>query len=869
MNFAKNKTAYAIALFLMLTVAVSLVALPAANAHDPPIDVPTYAYISAAPDPVGVGQQVTVVFWLNWMPPTASGIAGDRWWYMLDITDPNDNKQTIGPLKSDPVGGSYYMYTPDETGTYTLTIRFGPQLVTGDNGTGIYNGMSFFGPVPYLDDTFLASSATTTLIVQDEAIPDPPVYPLPTEYWTRPIEGQNNEWYQVASNWMGDPHIVGDVQPDGVAPNSPHIMWTKPLEEGGVVGGSNTFIDGATFYDGTAYQGKFSAPLIMNGRLYYPVPKSDTTAGTFGSSGAAGGYACVDLRTGEEIFWQNISMPTFGQLFYYESMNQHGVVPNGYLWTSDENPWAAFFGLPPTPTTWDAYDPIDGNWLFSLTNVPGGTDVYGPNGEILRYVLNSTANWLACWNNTAAHGLTAAFSPSDTTSSSYYQWRPTGKTVDASEAYSWNVTIPSLPGPSSPSIVKIIPDDLVFGTSTSFYGISDWGTPDPWTMWAINLKPESRGNLLWLEDYQAPAGDLTLYQGPVDPETRVFTMWCRDGLYWSGYSLDDGSLLWTTEPEDEWAFYAHTTAVADGKLYSCGINTVYCYDLNDGSLLWNYSDPSGLATPYPNYPLAVTTVADGKVYVGTIEHSCGAPYWKGAQLHCLNATTGDAIWTMLMHTPSTAGGLGAITTGYAVADGYYVTLNLYDMQIYCIGKGPSATSVSASPKVSVHGGSVLVEGSVIDIAAGTGQNEQAARFPNGVPAVSDESMGDWMEYVYMQKPRPADVTGVEIVVSVLDPNDNSYEIGRTTSDANGFFKLAFEPLVPGEYTVIATFEGSESYYGSHAVTAINVEEAPAATPVPTPPPASVADMYLLPSVAGIIVAIVVIGILIILMLRKR
>ena len=33
---AKNKKAIAIALFLMATITVTLVALPAANAHDPP-----------------------------------------------------------------------------------------------------------------------------------------------------------------------------------------------------------------------------------------------------------------------------------------------------------------------------------------------------------------------------------------------------------------------------------------------------------------------------------------------------------------------------------------------------------------------------------------------------------------------------------------------------------------------------------------------------------------------------------------------------------------------------------------------------------------------------------------------------------------
>jgi hypothetical protein len=197
-------------------------------------------------------------------------------------------------------------------------------------------------------------------------------------------------------------------------------------------------------------------------------------------------------------------------------------------------------------------------------------------------------------------------------------------------------------------------------------------------------------------------------------------------------------------------------------------------------------------------------------------------------------------------------------------------MDTYDQRVYAIGKGPSATTVSAGPKTSVEGSSVLVEGTVTDIAAGTKQNEQAARFPNGVPAISDESMGEWMEYVYMQKPKPANVTGVEVVVEVLDPNNNCYEVGRATSDANGLFHCAFTPEVPGEYTITATFAGSESYWPSSAETSINVEEAPAATPAPTPTPIPMSEMYFVPVSIGIIIAIIVVGALLaLLMLRKR
>jgi hypothetical protein len=82
-----------------------------------------------------------------------------------------------------------------------------------------------------------------------------------------------------------------------------------------------------------------------------------------------------------------------------------------------------------------------------------------------------------------------------------------------------------------------------------------------------------------------------------------------------------------------------------------------------------------------------------------------------------------------------------------------------------------------------------------------------------------------MEYMFQQRPMPQNAKGVEVKLEVLDPNMNFYEIGRTTSDATGMYKLLWEPPVPGEYTIIATFEGSASYYSSYGETAIGVTEA--------------------------------------------
>ena len=212
----------------------------------------------------------------------------------------------------------------------------------------------------------------------------------------------------------------------------------------------------------------------------------------------------------------------------------------------------------------------------------------------------------------------------------------------------------------------------------------------------------------------------------------------------------------------------------------------------------------------------------------------------------------------------------ATNNGFAIADGYFTYLNLYDLQIYTVGKGPSQTTVTASPKVSVQGSSVIIEGTVTDIAAGTQQTEQAGRFPNGVPAVSDASMSDWMDYVYMQKPRPTNTIGVPVTLYAIDANNNYREIGTTTTDENGCYSYSWTPDIAGKYTVFANFDGSESYWPSHAETAFNVDNAPAGTQAPTPAPASVADTYFIPAIAGLFI-LVIIGfvVLALIMFRKH
>ena len=187
-----------------------------------------------------------------------------------------------------------------------------------------------------------------------------------------------------------------------------------------------------------------------------------------------------------------------------------------------------------------------------------------------------------------------------------------------------------------------------------------------------------------------------------------------------------------------------------------------------------------------------------------------------------------------------------------------------------MGRGPSTLTVQAPQTQTAAGNSVVIQGIVVDISAGTQQDEQSARFPAGVPVTSDASMKDWMGYVYQQKPLPSSFTGVSVSIDAIDPNGNIIHIGSATTNTKGFFSYAWQtPDVPGKYDVTATFAGTNGYWPSSSETAMVVSAA-AATPAPSAAPVqSTADLYFVPAVAAIIVIVIVGFAVLFLALRKH
>jgi len=284
--------------------------------------------------------------------------------------------------------------------------------------------------------------------------------------------------------------------------------------------------------------------------------------------------------------------------------------------------------------------------------------------------------------------------------------------------------------------------------------------------------------------------------------------------------------------------------IAGDTLYSCGYSGIlYAYNIHTGKLLWTFSSGGGgFDVYYGNFPLSVGAIADGKVYLYSTEHSPSKPAWRGSSIICVNATSGKEIWRVENWA-----------NGIMVADGYLVDLNSYDNQIYCFGKGQTATTVTGPTTGVSQGTTVMIQGTVTDQSPGIGK---------GTPAISDDSMNAWMNYLYEQQIKPTNATGVKVHLTALDSNGNTEEIGVVTSDMSGLYSTSWTPPIDGKYIITASFDGSNSYYASSAETAMlvstaaaspaaaspTVTAAPTATPaVLTPTPTSVVTVAPTPS----------------------
>jgi hypothetical protein len=630
----------------------------------------------------------------------------------------------------------------------------------------------------------------------------------------------------------------------------------------------------------------------MGGKLYYQ---------KYASGDPFKETVAVDLHTGKQL-WSKVLLNNLtlsrGQLFYWQTMDFYGVYD--YLWATANTATLPLIGLNASAgSVWCAFDPFTGDYVFSMTNMPTATStVYGPHGEILIYYLNTANGYMYMWNSTNIPQEYASYVYG---SMGWSQWRPMGKVLNATgpaniiinfndgkgnvpfyspltpvndskktplAGYSWNITNAALKGLPGNVRMTVAQDKMIGGLANTTDVI----------VWAIDLRPGREGQLLYNNDWKAPsdwlAGNQSIGFGAQSFIDKVITVNAKESRMRYGFSLDNGQYLWQiSEPI---AMLGHLVGGPSGEngyiVYGMLISgtmsgTVQAYNITTGQLMWTYNvvDPYMQALWSNNWSVGHLIAANGMIYFANLEHSGNQPLPRGGPFVALNATTGEEIFRANGLFRQTVWGGRAV-----IGDSIIATMDTYDQRVYAIGKGPSAITVAAGPKTTTLGTSVVIEGKVTDVSPGTSDTVLAARFPYGVPAVSDASMSDWMLYVYKQFARPTNATGVEVTLSVLDSNGNFREIGKTTGDSNGFYSFKWTPDIAGEYKVYASFAGSKSYWPSNAETAFAVDEAPEAPIVePVQTPTYMTDTYVAVGVVAIIIAIAIVGAVVVLMFRKR
>jgi hypothetical protein len=399
MKMLKNKiAAITISIFFILSMTVSMI-LPNINAHSPPWQIPTYAYINAAPNPVGVGQTVTLGFWLNQPPPDAAGPFGDRWQGItVKVTKPDGNSETLGPFTSDDTGGTHSTYTPAQVGTYTFQMFYPGQTLAGNNLSPTLSQVAR----DFVGDYYLPSNSSLfTLAVQQEPVGGVSVAPLPTSYWQTPVTAMNVlNWYLVSGASLGlggggKYNYTSNYNPYTLAPTTAHILWTKPEAFGGVLGGE---FGGTTtygnYYSTAQYEKKYN-PVIMNGYLYYNVVPGSSTTPT--------GLVCVNLYTGKTVWTDDAknlgggspaqsaltstglcTTIMCGQILDFVSPNQYGGL--AYIWTTGTPA-----GIASTGTTLNMFDAETGTYILSIVNGTSPTLTEDQSGNLVGYFINSTA----------------------------------------------------------------------------------------------------------------------------------------------------------------------------------------------------------------------------------------------------------------------------------------------------------------------------------------------------------------------------------------------------------------------------------------------------------------------------------------------
>ncbi|MFC1487135.1 PQQ-binding-like beta-propeller repeat protein [Thermoproteota archaeon] len=803
------------------------------------VDVATYsqAYISARPDPVGINQIFLVNLWLTPAPDANRKFLD----FEMTITKPDGTKEVFKMDSYVADGTAWFEWIADQVGEWKLQWTFpgiyfpAGRYVAGEITTATSGGNNYAESVYVPPST----SAEKTITVIDDLIYSWPESPLPTDYWTRPVNTENREWYPILGDypWYGSggggamwdelypntnptPNQNYAFIPWVPGPESAHIVWKRQYELGGLVGGD--WGSGSDIYWSPGWT--IRPTIILAGRGYQPVlrPAPDgASRQTYWQS--------YDIRTGE-IFWERPMYP--GE----SDPNLIEYAPNSYIVglagrgiVAEPRPEKPYI-MSISNGYLRKYDPMNGGMIVNVSISPmtGNGGTYYKNGHVLglqnlgndipeedRYRL---INWTTI-------GTSSNFNNRVISNTSYANNQMPNR-ID------WNVG-------AGARINGVEAGDIRVGQRIRSYNLLT-------------------GELLWDKTIDEPQ-----YSGSANHADHGKIAVLSDKGYYQAYDLWTGNLEWQTEvldyPWDAPGWGSYSIISAYGKLYWVAQSGIYCIDWEDGNIDWKFEieTPYAYETEYTGgdgntvYPFhAPGLCADGKLYIYSCEHSPESPFYRGLPTLCIDAITGDLIWDLGI---SGAGQHTRNGMQLRIADGYLV-LGARDGNMITIGKGKSATTVTAPDVAVAKGTAFTIKGNVLDMSPAQ----------PGTPCVSKESMKLQMEYLHMQMPiagvkGDGVITGVPVTLTAMGSDGSVIDIGTVkTNGYYGTFAHSWTPPEEGTYEIIASFAGDESYGSSAAATAVTVgpavEPSGPIEPEPEPTPFITTEVAI---IAAVVIAAVV------------
>ena len=780
----------------------------------PSITITTKAFLGVSPNPIGIGQPILVNAWLH--PP----ILVNRQFigaFTINIEKPDGTTDTISGIDSYAGDSTAWIeYNPEETGIYRFKFDF----------IGQYFPTLTVGSTTYMSAYYKPStSGWVNITVQQEMVSSWQPIPLPSDYWTRPISPNTREWWTIGgsfpttgiigganwpadtNNYMSNYNFIPYVQ----GPESGHVVWKKQFALGGLAGGPGGQTSLST---GGGLTGAGFPTIIYQGRCYESYTKPGATAGVTNVNYTY--WKCYDLRTGQ-IYWDMpVAQSSTGSALVPNMVEYHkqGFEVAGATARAGYTVYLSLIqaGSGSTDGRILKWDPYTGALSINLTGPPssfGSTTVYGypwvlsvqnlgtsiPAAQRYRLINwsleNNAGNWVAAGGGSVANE------------------------NDFSKRIYNNITWPFT------NLGTVQDFEAMIAVSIGSQSANGTGTSIAQTLTGASMLT---GATLWSTQTDNSTGLETFFSSGISVADHG-KLACRmqDGPI-RCWDLQTGKVLWESKLSAyPWGvFGAYNVQSAYGFYYTADYDGVHAINWTNGNIEWTFNAQAvPFETPYnEQYSFhSSAKVADNKYYTVVSEHTPTQPLTRGCKLYCLDAHTGKQLW----NATNFQGVPGSRTFQGAIADGYLALTNEYDGYTYFYGKGPSQTTISAPQTAITIGQSIEITGTVLDQSPGS----------LGTPAIADESMADWMDYIHANSPKPTNAIGVPVSLDAYDPNGNYIHIGNIASNVDGSFQKLWSPDLAGEYTIIASFAGTNSYGSSSASTGLGVVNAPQPTSTQT------------------------------------